>query len=159
MLCVIPTDSGDGRQGSSENDHLASCEILTHARKVLLPASIHCPRRLWVANEFLRIRRFHAGIDDDGTAVAEVVTAHVGARRVDVRRGFEAREDRPQKIGRAASDGGIVGQNDQLPFSKVLPLREMFTLFGIRGVALTAHHEAARTERSSFANVRRESSR
>ena len=82
------------------------------------------------------------------------MTAYVGARSVDVRRRFEPCEDGPQKIGRAAGDGGIVSQNDQLPFSKVLPPCEMFTLFGIHGVARTTHHEAARTERSHFANVR-----
>src|SRR4051812_560885 len=75
--------------------------------EVLLPPSRHRRRGLLVREELLGVPGLHAGVDEDGGLVGDVVAEEVGAGGVEVRGGLEAGEGGPEEVDGAC--GGAAG--------------------------------------------------
>src|SRR5256714_10171165 len=115
-------------------------------REILAPASLDKFGDVGAHDKLVGVARLHARINDEGRAVRDVLTAHVGLGGVDVCGWLEARPRRPQEINRRARDRRVVVEDDEGPVLEDFFTREARCLLWVFREGGTLNDEAAGAE-------------
>src|SRR2546423_784918 len=115
-------------------------------REILSPASPDKLGDVGAHDKLVGVARLHARVNDEGRAVRDVLTAHVGLGGVDVCGWLEARPRRPQEINRRARDRRVVVEDDEGPVLEDFFTREARCLLWVFREGGTLNDEAAGAE-------------
>src|SRR5207244_6125128 len=95
----------------------------------------------------------HSRVDDHRASITEVMAPNLDLGRVDICGGLTACKYRPEKQRRCPGYSSIIGQDQQGPVLKFLPLGKALSLFRIFRILQARYDQASRTKDLYFMHI------